>query len=107
MARLRATRLDQVGPLAVEATTDVAAGTKVDRAGTSSRIPLPPSDVLMNALTGGSRIIARPSGTEPKIKIYFDVREPMKEGEPLRDAEGRANSTLEALKKAFAGIAGL
>ncbi|MBK6518939.1 MAG: phospho-sugar mutase [Polyangiaceae bacterium] len=107
MARLRATRLDQVGPLAVEATTDVAAGTKVDRAGTTSRIALPPSDVLMYALTGGSRIIARPSGTEPKIKIYFDVREPMKEGEPLRDAEGRANSTLEALKQAFAGIAGL
>ncbi|NUP10786.1 MAG: phospho-sugar mutase [Polyangiaceae bacterium] len=107
MTKLRATKLDRVGPLAVEATSDVAAGTKVDKAGAVSKLTLPPSDVLMYALTGGSRIIARPSGTEPKIKIYFDVCEPMREGEPLADAEQRANTTLEALKEDFATIAGL
>jgi phosphomannomutase len=107
MSKLRATTLDRVGPLRVETTSDVLAGTKKDRSGKVSKLTLPPSDVLMYALTGGSRIIARPSGTEPKIKIYFDVREPMKEGEKLSEAEARANAVLEALKKDFVTVAGL
>lgn len=107
MSKLRATTLDRVGPLRVETTSDVLAGTKKDRSGKVSKLTLPPSDVLMYALTGGSRIIARPSGTEPKIKIYFDVREPMKEGEKLSEAEARANAVLEALKKDFVAVAGL
>jgi len=107
MAQLRRTKIDQVGPLDVVSTSDVQAGTRTDRAGQVVKLPLPPSDVLIYALGGGSRIIARPSGTEPKIKIYFDVREPIQEGEPLGDAETRANSTLEQLKVAFSTLAGL
>jgi phosphoglucomutase len=36
-------------------------------------IKLPKSNVLQFILTDGSKISARPSGTEPKIKFYFSV----------------------------------
>ena len=36
-------------------------------------IPLPKSNVLQFLLADGSKISARPSGTEPKIKFYFSV----------------------------------
>ncbi len=36
---------------------------------------LPPSDVLRFWLDDGSKLVIRPSGTEPKIKIYAEVRQ--------------------------------
>ncbi|MEY4702812.1 MAG: hypothetical protein RIR96_709, partial [Bacteroidota bacterium] len=42
--------------------------------GESSDIKLPKSNVLQFLLEDGSRISARPSGTEPKIKFYFSVK---------------------------------
>jgi phosphomannomutase len=39
----------------------------------SDEVPLPPSNVLEFTLEDGSRILARPSGTEPKIKMYVEV----------------------------------
>jgi phosphoglucomutase len=41
--------------------------------GTEWKIDLPKSNVLQFLLTDGSKISARPSGTEPKIKFYFSV----------------------------------
>lgn len=38
---------------------------------------LPKSDVLIYYLEDGTKICARPSGTEPKIKFYFSVNEPL------------------------------
>jgi phosphoglucomutase len=42
--------------------------------GTVTPINLPKSNVLQFVLEDGSKISARPSGTEPKIKFYFSVR---------------------------------
>jgi len=42
--------------------------------GATQRITLPASNVLQFILTDGSKISARPSGTEPKIKFYFSVK---------------------------------
>ena len=39
----------------------------------SWNIELPKSNVLQFILADGSKISARPSGTEPKIKFYFSV----------------------------------
>ncbi|MEO6917232.1 MAG: phospho-sugar mutase [Chitinophagaceae bacterium] len=44
-------------------------------ANTSSVIDLPKSNVLQFILADGSKISARPSGTEPKIKFYFSVND--------------------------------
>ena len=47
---------------------------------TEQKINLPKSDVLQFFLKDGSKISVRPSGTEPKIKFYFSVREDFKKG---------------------------
>ncbi len=43
------------------------------QSGVSAKINLPKSNVLQFILADGSKISARPSGTEPKIKFYFSV----------------------------------
>ena len=43
--------------------------------GEQKAIDLPKSDVLQFFTEDGSKISARPSGTEPKIKFYFGVKE--------------------------------
>jgi len=48
-------------------------------AGTESEITLPKSNVLAFFLEGGSKVIVRPSGTEPKIKVYLTAKQPTHE----------------------------
>lgn len=64
MAALRAEHPSAIGDIAVERIDDLLEG--VD--------DLPPGDVLRVWLVDGSRVIVRPSGTEPKLKLYLDVR---------------------------------
>ena len=59
---------------------------------------LPPSDVLIFRLTGGRRVIMRPSGTEPKLKSYYEVRAVVGDGETLADARARGLADLAALR---------
>ena len=66
---------------------------------------LPSSDVLTFDLGGGTRVTMRPSGTEPKVKYYFDVVEPLQEGEPFADGRSRATARLDALEKEFVQVA--
>lgn len=47
--------------------------------GESEKIELPKSNVLQFITEDGSKISARPSGTEPKIKFYFSVNTPLKD----------------------------
>jgi phosphomannomutase len=94
-----------IGTLAVESTADLQAGTRVDATGALDRLSLPPSNVIAYALAGGSRVTLRPSGTEPKIKYYFDVREPVLPNEPVAAARARAEASLVALRDAFVALA--
>ena len=59
---------------------------------------LPASDVVRFWLDGGGRVILRPSGTEPKLKIYLDVA--IDDGEP----EGRRDRGEELLDRLRDGI---
>jgi phosphomannomutase len=105
MDRLRASKPARFGSFEVIAISDYASQTKTRvKDGSTSRIFLPKSNVLAFELEGGSRIIARPSGTEPKIKFYFDVREAMIEEEPLADAEERANASMKELSRVFVSL---
>jgi phosphomannomutase len=78
MAALRAQHPESIGGLGVERVDDLLDGVE----------DLPPGDVLRLWMTDGSRVIVRPSGTEPKLKVYLDVR-----GDSADDAKAR----IEAL----------
>jgi phosphomannomutase len=107
MRRLRASSPSKIGDLAVVAASDYEAQVRRTAGGEEQKLALPPSNVLAFELEGGSRIIARPSGTEPKIKFYFDLREAMKDGEAVADAEKRARERMTGLSAAFSAIAGV
>ncbi|KXI21345.1 phospho-sugar mutase [Photobacterium sanguinicancri] len=60
-------------------------------------IDLPASDVLIYHLENGARVVVRPSGTEPKVKCYYEVVEQMLEDESYEDAKQRAEVQMAAL----------
>ena len=56
---------------------DYKASTSKDIAsGEVTELTLPKSNVLAFFLEGGSKVIVRPSGTEPKIKTYLTAKQP-------------------------------
>ena len=57
----------------------------------------PSGDVLRYRLTDGSRIIVRPSGTEPKLKVYIDAKAESAEraGEIVGELEAAIRSLLD------------
>ena len=70
----------EIGGRKVEETLDYAPG----------RDGLPPSDVIKFRLSGGASAVVRPSGTEPKLKIYLSV------SAPDRDTAAREERLLAA-----------
>ena len=105
MARLRKSPPWMVADQEVVSVRDYLGQVIVAKGGATTPLSLPKSDVLAFELASGSRIIARPSGTEPKAKFYFDVREPIAAGEELRAANARAESTMKTLADAFVALA--
>ncbi len=84
-----------IGGLAVAETRDFHSG-----------VPgLPKSNVLAYLLEGGSRVTLRPSGTEPKIKYYFELVETPREAEPIPSAKARGEERLAALVDDFVRLA--
>jgi len=62
VGRVRRTPPTEIGGLAVVSVDDLAVGGD-----------LPPTEGLRYRLEGGARVVVRPSGTEPKLKVYLDV----------------------------------
>ena len=58
---------------------------------------LPPSDVIVYRLAG-ARVVVRPSGTEPKLKVYFEIAGPA--GGDLAGARRAAAGRLDRLRAA-------
>lgn len=76
-------KVARVGDFAARTYTDLATGEKTDSG-------LPASDVLVYILDDGDKVIVRPSGTEPKIKIYF-----LTHGENAAAAEPKLKAYME------------
>jgi len=60
-------------------------------------IKLPKSNVLQFVLADGSKISARPSGTEPKIKFYFSVNEKLKTASDFVRATNSLTKKIETI----------
>jgi phosphomannomutase len=91
--------------------TDLREGTSglVDLAGgraeRSPGQPLPPADVLIWHLGGDARVMIRPSGTEPELKIYAEAVQPVRSRAEL--AAARANAGDQAMRMLAAAAAAL
>ncbi len=67
--------------------------------GKESIIDLPKSNVLIYETENGTRIAARPSGTEPKIKFYFSVNAPLENVENAPSVENLLKNKIERIIK--------
>ncbi|MHA7987301.1 phospho-sugar mutase [Rathayibacter sp. CAU 1779] len=92
MAALRADPPAEVGGIRVVRIDDLRPGSA----------ELPPSDVLRIVLHDGSRIMVRPSGTEPKLKIYIDTFDDS--GADVASRRAAAQATVQVLADAMRGI---
>ncbi len=103
MSRLRANPPEEIGGAAVRRIRDYQTQEARDlERGETTALQLPVSNVLAFDLAG-ARVLARPSGTEPKIKFYFEVRGDIEDGESLDMAEARARRNMAALRAEFVG----
>ena len=96
MTTFRAAPPKELAGHAVESVADLARGEG----------GLPPSDVLVFRLAGGRRVIMRPSGTEPKLKSYYEVRVPIGATEAMADARARGLAELARLRDAHQALMG-
>jgi phosphoglucomutase len=67
--------------------------------GTVTNINLPKSNVLIYQTENGTRIAARPSGTEPKIKFYFSVNTPLDSKENATEVEASLDAKIQRIIK--------
>lgn len=74
--------------------------TKAD--GSKEKIDMPEtSNVLQWFCTDGTKVSVRPSGTEPKIKFYLEVKDVMNTAAEYKLCEERAEKKIEAIKKSL------
>lgn len=69
--------------------------------GKNEKLYMVKSNVMQFYLADGSKISARPSGTEPKIKYYFSVHTPLSNPADYRRTENDLIEKLEGLKRYF------
>jgi len=96
MDRLRHDPPRAFGGVPIQTVADLQTG-QISQFGTGQvvgRYDLPASNVLLFTLLDGSKVIARPSGTEPKIKFYILTRRP---GDDLAKARSSATALIDAI----------
>ena len=102
MAGFRTNRPTEMNGVKVVKVVDVKESKVYDTVnGTESPLQMDKSNVIQFYLADGSKISARPSGTEPKIKYYFSVNEPLPNKEAYKAVESSLERKIEGLKKFF------
>jgi phosphomannomutase len=62
-------------------------------------IDIPKSNVLIYYTENGTKVAARPSGTEPKIKFYISVNSNLKDTSEFKTLDKELDSKIETIKK--------
>ncbi len=99
MSELRSSPPAAFGDEPVSGLTDLAGSPAADGAAGAPGAPVPRADVLIFRLPG-ARVVLRPSGTEPKIKCYIEITEPLA-GRSLGAAREAAAKRLAPLRAAL------
>ena len=95
MGSLREKPLDHIGAHKVDYTRDYLPGVRTCMAdGKTEQMELKGQNVMYYELEGGTTFIIRPSGTEPKVKIYI-----MAKGENKADAAEKVEALVSAAKE--------
>ena len=89
MSQVRQTTPDTIAGLKVQSFSDYANDCIIDSEGNQQTTDLPKSNALKFKLENGSWVALRPSGTEPKLKLYIGVK---------ADSMEAAQSLLEAIE---------
>ncbi|MDO5060234.1 MAG: phospho-sugar mutase [Actinomycetaceae bacterium] len=97
MANLRAGSVTSLAGEPVSSVVDLAEGSE----------QLPPTDGLVFRTAAGDRVIARPSGTEPKLKCYLETVIPVPEGADMREIRAAAAARLDLIKADMAAALGI
>ena len=96
MRHLRGTPPTELGGRRVESIDDLLEGSE----------DLPPTDALRYRIAGAARVIVRPSGTEPKLKCYLEVVQPVVGGD-VTSARRTAASALLAIRADLPAAVGI
>ncbi len=80
-------RVVRINDFLLQKTTEVSTGIQIP-------VNLPKSNVLQFILDDGSIVSVRPSGTEPKIKFYFGVRERLSGSDDFEPCEKRLDQKI-------------
>ncbi|PQJ77704.1 phospho-sugar mutase [Polaribacter porphyrae] len=84
----------------IETLSDYQASTRKNLiTGEVTNIDLPKSNVLIYQTASGTRIAARPSGTEPKIKFYFSVNTSLDKIENAQQVESELDAKIQRIIK--------
>ncbi len=98
---LKTVKADSFGNFRVEAVRDYSASKRMTADGKEEVLDIPKCNCVYYELDGGSFICVRPSGTEPKLKIYYSVRAENEEkaNEALEQAKKSVEALLQSVKK--------
>jgi len=103
MKNLRENPLKEIGGEKVTMIHDIQTSiSHIVATGKVSTLNIPKSNVLIYYTENGTKIAARPSGTEPKIKFYFSVNTPLERIEDFEATQkildGKIQKIVEELK---------
>ena len=94
MERLRSAPPENLGTVRVAQVDDLARGDG----------GLPPTEGVRWFMADRSRVIVRPSGTEPKLKVYLEAIEPVPDRDQLAGSRRTASERLAALRTAMESL---
>jgi len=100
MADMRNTPLTSIDGSPVTWLFDYQKGTAKNlQTGESKSIDIPKSNVLIYRTVDGTKVAARPSGTEPKIKFYFSVNKPLSTADKAKEVEAELDAKIKRIIK--------
>jgi phosphoglucomutase len=100
LSNMRNNPITEIDGEKIESLCDYQASTKKNLiTGEETKIDLPKSNVLIYQTTNGTRIAARPSGTEPKIKFYFSVNANLDNAKNASSVETALDAKIQRIIK--------